>query len=285
LGETRIQLCGRLVVRIEGHRVEGRLPGRQGRLLFAYLCLNRARPASRWELLDAVWPDEQPDAADSALSALLSKLRRVVPLAGRGAVELVLPAGAWIDVEAAAEALHRAESALGRGEWTAAYGPARVVQHIAGRGLLPDEEGGWVAARRQRLEETYLRGLELVATASLGIGGNELATAERAARTLVERAPLREPGARLLMEVLERRGDRAGALAVYDELRIRLRDGGDDNVFVITREALLAAKAQSRPATRAAASPRPRAARSPARASASAAARRRRSARGSAGSR
>jgi len=61
--------------------------------------------------------------------------------------------------------------------------------------------------------------------------------------------------------------------------------GGDDCVFVITREALLAARVRSRPATRAAASPRRPAARSPARASAAAAARRRRSARGSAGSR
>lgn len=63
--------------------------------------------------------------------------------------------------------------------------------------------------------------------------------------------------------------------------------GGDDCVFVITREALLlqASAARSRPATPAAASPRPRAGRSPARASAGAAARRGRSARASGGSR
>ena len=225
MAETRIHLCGRLVVRIDGNRIEGQLPGRQGRLLFAYLCLGRTRPASRWELLDAVWPDEPPEAADSALSALLSKLRRVVPLAGRGAVELALPADTWIDVEAAGEALHRAESAIGNEDWAAGYGPARVVQHIASRTFLADDPSPWAAARRSRLEEMYLRSLELVATASLGIGGGEIDTAERAARSLVDRAPLREPGARLLMEVLERRGDRAGALVVYDELRNRLRTG------------------------------------------------------------
>ena len=67
----------------------------------------------------------------------------------------------------------------------------------------------------------------------------------------------------------------------------RETSGGDDCVFLITREALLARRLRRvlRRATRAAASPRPRAARSPARASAAAAARRRRSARGSAGSR
>ena len=34
---TRIQLCGRVVATVDGRRVDGELPGRQGRLLFAYL--------------------------------------------------------------------------------------------------------------------------------------------------------------------------------------------------------------------------------------------------------
>jgi DNA-binding SARP family transcriptional activator len=55
LAETRVHLCGRLVVRIEGRRVEEALPSRQGRLLFAYLALTRARPVTREELTDALW--------------------------------------------------------------------------------------------------------------------------------------------------------------------------------------------------------------------------------------
>lgn len=61
--------------------------------------------------------------------------------------------------------------------------------------------------------------------------------------------------------------------------------GGDDCVFVITREAMLAAQGRSGRATRAAASPPRRVKRSPVRASGAAAGRRRRSARASAGSR
>ena len=38
-GETGIQLCGRLVVRLDGQRVEDSLPGALGPLLFAYLVL------------------------------------------------------------------------------------------------------------------------------------------------------------------------------------------------------------------------------------------------------
>src|SRR5690349_3289193 len=90
--ETRLQLCGRVVIRVDGRTID--LPGRQGRLLFVYLALNRLRLVRRSELLDAVWPESQPSAADSALSALLSKLRRQLGperLPPRGELGLVLP--------------------------------------------------------------------------------------------------------------------------------------------------------------------------------------------------
>jgi DNA-binding SARP family transcriptional activator len=219
--ETRIQLCGRLVVRLEGRRVEHELPGRQGRLAFVYLVLARQRQVTRDELLDALWP--QPPAAD-ALSPLLSKLRRIVPLEGRGDVRLALPQDAWVDVEAAREALHRAESAMAREDWAGAWGPGRVTQHVAARGFLPGEELGWAAEQRRQLEELHVRALELVGRASLALGGTELATAERAARTLLEHAPYRESGYRLLMETHAARGNRTESLLVYDDLRRRLRD-------------------------------------------------------------
>ena len=123
---TRIQLCGRLVVQLAGERIEARLPGRQGRLLFVYLAANRTRPATRDELVEALWQDTAPAGTDSSLSALLSKLRRVLPagsLEGRSDIRLVLPADAWIDLEAAAAAIHEAESAVARSDWKGAWAP------------------------------------------------------------------------------------------------------------------------------------------------------------------
>src|SRR4029453_15302279 len=79
---TRIHLCGDLSAEIEGRPIEGRLRGRQGRLLFGYLVLNRARRMRRDELLGAIWEDHSPASADAALSALLSKLRQLVSLEG-----------------------------------------------------------------------------------------------------------------------------------------------------------------------------------------------------------
>jgi DNA-binding SARP family transcriptional activator len=226
-GETRIQICGRVVVTLDGQRVERDLPGRQGRLLFVYLAVNRLRAASREELVQALWPEGEPEKADSALASLLSKLRRVVAparLEGRGEVRLVLPSGAWVDLEAASEALHRAEAAVATGDNAAAWGPARVTQHVGARGFLPGEAAPWAAEVRNRLEGMYLRSLELVAEACLAIGGTELDTAERAARSLVQAVPYRESGYRYLMRVLERRGNSAEALTVYDGLRVLLRE-------------------------------------------------------------
>ena len=101
-------------------------------------------------------------------------------------------------------------------------------------------------------------------------------------RRIVEDAPDHlEPGGLLVVETGHARERVARA---FPRLALVWAEtsGGDDCVFLITREGLLAAhsRARSRPATRADASPRPPAARSPARASAAAAARRRRSARG-----
>ena len=76
--ETRIQLCGRFVVRLDDERVEDALPGDKGQLLFAYLVLNRLRRIDRDELLIAVYGEEASAEHHPRLSVLLSKLRRVV---------------------------------------------------------------------------------------------------------------------------------------------------------------------------------------------------------------
>jgi len=217
LGRVKVQLCGRFVVELDGQRVEGELPGRQGRVLFAYLAVNRNRTLTRAQLLDALWADGR----DGGLAPLLSKLRRTVPLDG---LRLALPADAWVDVEAAADAVHRAESALAQDDPRRAWGPAQVAMFVAARPFLPGAEGEWVDDMRRRLADIHIRAVEAYAQAGLGIGGTELAAAERAGRELVRREPYRESGYRILMDALARGGNAAEALRVYDDLRTRLRD-------------------------------------------------------------
>jgi SARP family transcriptional regulator, regulator of embCAB operon len=224
---TRIQLCGRLVVELDGRRVEDRLPGAKGRLLFAYLVLNRDRRMGRDELLTAVYGQEASPDRHSSLSVLLSKLRSAIGhefLSGRAEIELVLPPDAFVDVEAARAALHRAESHVAAREWAESWGPAGVAYHVARRPLLQGEDRPWLEEWRRRLEHLQLRGLECLAEARLGLGGPTLPQAEDCARLLIELAPYRETGHRILMEALERRGNVAEALLAYDRLRVLLRE-------------------------------------------------------------
>jgi DNA-binding SARP family transcriptional activator len=217
LVRAKVQLCGRLVVVIDGERAEDRLPGRQGRVLFAFLVVHRHRTLTRAQLVDALWPEGQ----DGGLAPLLSKLRRVVPLSE---CRVMLPAGVWVDIEAAAEAVHRAESAIAQGNFHDAWGPAQVAMFVAGRPFLPDADLPWVSDVRRTLEDLHLRAMETYARAGLGIGGAELQAAVRVGRALIAREPYRESGYRLLMEALAREGNKAEALRIYENLRRRLRD-------------------------------------------------------------
>ena len=225
--KARIQLCGRFVAEMDGSRVEDMLPGRRGRALFAYLVLNRSRPLPRDELLMAGWGQDAPAEARNALSVLLSKLRHSLGadrLRGRTEIELLLPQATFVDVEAALEGAHRAESAIAEGRWAQAWGPAGIAYHIATRPFLTGLEAPWIDQWRRRLEEVRLRGLECFAAAGLGLGGPALAQAEERARTLTELAPYRETGHCILMEALERRGNVAEALRAYERLRVLLRE-------------------------------------------------------------
>jgi SARP family transcriptional regulator, regulator of embCAB operon len=224
---VRIQVCGRLALEIDGTRLDHQLPGRQGRLLFVYLILRRHEELARSVLIDALWPTGAPDAADVAVNALLSKLRALLgggAIASRGPVQLRLPADAVVDLEAAVDSIHRAESAYALEDWSRAWAAAQTSLFTARRGFLPEESMDWAEGVRRRLADIYRRALETYAGASLHLGGTELATAERACRELVEVAPFRESGHRLLMEALLAGGNPAEALLAYEALLRLLRE-------------------------------------------------------------
>jgi DNA-binding SARP family transcriptional activator/tetratricopeptide (TPR) repeat protein len=224
---TRVQLCGRLSVEIDGVHIEDRLRGRQVRLLLAYMVLNRTRAIGREELVEALWPREAPVSKDAALRTLLSRLRAAVggdALTGRDELALALPEPAWIDLEAAAAELQRANDALGRGDARGAWALAQVPLNIAGRGLLPGHQASWLEPPRRELEETRLAALEVIGAAGLRMGTAQLGSVERSARALIETEPYRESGYVMLMGALAMRGNVAEGLRVFESLRSLLRD-------------------------------------------------------------
>ncbi len=220
----RIQLCGRLAATVDGRRMDQSLTKSDERVLFAYLVVHRLSPVEPPDLVRALWPEPPPPDANHHVDRLLRRLRRIFGhhLELRPYVQLRLRSDAFVDIEAAAEAVHRAEAAVARQDWTASWPAARIALHTAQRTFLPGAQASWIDAQRRRLSDIELRALECIAATGLGLGGNELISAERSARTLIEREPLRESGYRYLMVALARRGNLAEAIQSYADLARRL---------------------------------------------------------------
>jgi len=224
----RIYLTGRLEVAQDGVPLNARrLPGRQGRRLLAYLVFERSRPVPHDELAEAIWLAEPPPAEGVALSALVSKLRRWlgdIRPAGAAGIEsafgcyqLRLPADAWVDVEAAGQAVDEAEGALRAGTPSSAWGPACVAWAITQRPTLPGEEGFWVERERDRLRALRVRVLDCLS--QLWLANGEGALAVQSLVDAVELDPFRETGYQNLMRAHASLGNRAESLRVYERLR------------------------------------------------------------------
>ena len=235
---VRIQLCGPLAIEWHGQRLETGLPGRQGRVLFTYLVINRHRQVPRDEVAEALWREPDPAAVDARLNPLLSKLRRVFGadvVSGRSTLRLCLP-DAWVDLESAIEAIHRAESAMAQQDWVRAWGPVLGALFVSERDFLPGEDSPWIDEIRHQLTDVRLRALECYAATELGMGGPELAGAVRAGRQLVRLAPLRESGYRYLMQALAAQDNLAEAIHIYGQLCDCLRDQIGASPSPATRE-------------------------------------------------
>ena len=225
--QSRVTLCGTLAAEIAGRPVHPALPGRKGRLLFARLTIGRDAPIGRDELIDAIWSEKPPADPDAAFSTLLTRTRCAVgrdAIQGRGELRLVLEDDAWIDWEIARASASSAEARLGAGDQRGALDAATAGLRIVRQPFLPDMTTRWIEDCRRELVELHAALLEAAAKASLHMGGEHLATAERHARELIGREPYRESAYALLMETHTARGNVAEALRVYDELRRLLRD-------------------------------------------------------------
>jgi len=180
----------------------------------------------RDEVAEALWREPDPAAVDARLNPLLSKLRRVFgaeSVDGRSALRLCLP-DAWVDLEAAAEAIHRAESAVAQREWARGVG-ARADRAVRRRARFPARRGRALdrrdpppAGRTAPARPRELR------------GGDPGPWRHRADRRGAGRAaadppcPLRESGYRYLMRALAAQDNLAEALGVYSQLSECLRE-------------------------------------------------------------
>jgi DNA-binding SARP family transcriptional activator len=229
----RIYLRESLILEYDGKVVlrEGAFRARQDRLLFAYLTLHRDRAVSREELAQVLWPGPDEAASDSALKALLSRLRSCLEPAGAaglalgtsgGLVDLRAPAETWVDLEAAASYVDAAEAALRRGDAGAAFGPSSATTILAARPFLAGDQHPWAIQVRDRLLRQRLRALDCLA--SVWLAGGEPVLAIEAASEALSLDPNRDTSCRLLLQAHQAAGNPAAAVRAYLEFRTGLRE-------------------------------------------------------------
>jgi peptide/nickel transport system substrate-binding protein len=224
----KISLAGRVSISADGVLVdEERLPGRQGRLVFAYLVSERGRPVTRDELAEVLWGETPPARWEKALAVIASKLRALLGDCGVdgakaltsafGCYRLELPEGSWVDVSAAAHGADAAEAALAAGQVDKAKEEAGKAAALARQPFLPGEDGAWVEGKRRELADVLDRALACLADASLRSG--DVAEAARWANDAIALQPYRESGYRRLMHAHAAAGNRAEALQAYERCR------------------------------------------------------------------
>lgn len=229
----KVFLAGRVALEGDGVVIdEARFPGRQGRLLFAYLVAEEGRPVPRDELAEAIWDDSPPATWEKALSVLASKVRGLLTESGLdgpnvltsafGCYRLDLPKESWIDVIAARDGVGRAEESLEDGDLENAKAAASFAESLVRKTFLPGEDGRWVEEKRHELVDVRDRALMALAEASLRSG--EAREAAKWAEQAIELEPFRETGYRRLMEAHAAAGNPAQALRVYEQCRRLLAD-------------------------------------------------------------
>ena len=151
--QLRVFLAGRVAVEANGHVIdEARFPGRQGRLLFAYLVAEQGGPVPRDELAEALWGEAPPATWDKALTVIVSKLRGLLADSGHrrrdradGRVRLLPARAARGNVgrrrRGGGRGARSAEEALAAGDLGTAKAAAALAASLAQQPFLPGDDG------------------------------------------------------------------------------------------------------------------------------------------------
>ena len=142
-----------------------------------------------------------------------------------------------MDIEAATDAIHEAETTRKAGKFAQTSSPAQIAYQISRRPFLPGEDDPWVDGEREKLGTVFIRSCECLADCYIWHGEPSLAI--EAAKLVVAREPFRETGYQLLMRAHSAAGNRAEALWVYEKCRKLIRDELGVDPSPATREVYL----------------------------------------------
>jgi DNA-binding SARP family transcriptional activator/tetratricopeptide (TPR) repeat protein len=224
-----IDLLGRFAVRRDGHEVaQAEFGGRRVRRLLRLLAAQQGQVLTREVLIEALWEQHAPADPDANLNVLINRARRalsdpaLIETVSGGYVFRAGPS-ARVDGERLESCVRRAREGVDRGNPGGALVAAQeALAAWHGEPLPEDTYADWARPYRDRLLRAHQEALEIGASAALAIGDAQRA-ADLAAEA-VSRQPLREIAHVLLIRALAAGGDKAAALAAYEQLRRRLAE-------------------------------------------------------------
>lgn len=215
--ELRVEVLGPLRVWRQGEEIPARaFKRRKARELLAMLALAKGRPVGKETLMDQLFPDSTPDAAERDFRVVLHHLTQVLePERPKGSPSRAVSRreeAYQLELDAVSLDLHefdhsgaRAASELVRGELLADYPYAE-----------------WLTAEREAVRVRSLRVLMEAAEASLAAG--QPSAAEEASRKALELDPCLEEAYRVLMRVQLESGHDYLARRIYEQCRQRLQE-------------------------------------------------------------
>jgi len=180
------------------------------------------------QIIEALFPEADPERAASNVQARVSELRRVLePGLERGSdsqfirhvgegYALALGPHVWIDALTFAQQLSAAHSLADRSEWGEAIETfENALALYRGGFLAEDRYAEWAGAARQRHRELHLEGLTRLAECYRELG--RLRQAVACCQQILGVEPHRETIIQQLMRYQDEAGHRAQALDTYEE--------------------------------------------------------------------
>jgi len=229
-----IQLLGRFSVGVDGDSISGDAwRSRRAADVVKLLALALDHRMHRTEVMEALWPESDPEASGTNLRKALH-FARLATGDERSIVNERGMLGLWPEARVETD-VERFEAAAQQAVEEGSKAACRAGAELYGGGLLPDDRyESWSAEPRGRLRRRYL----------------DLLRAGALWDRLAEEDPTDEQAARALMRAHLDAGERREAIRSFERLREALRDQlgvGPDHVTVALYEEVLAVEGAPQP--------------------------------------
>lgn len=236
---TRAQLEVKLLGTFQIARLDGPIPSqawrqRKTQTLLKLLC-ERGRVFSQDQLIDALFPELDPQKARINLQARVSELRRTLEpdLKRGGDSQFIRRAGSgylfpkdapcWVDIEAFQDALQAAAEQEQNQRWAQALERYDFALSLwRGEFLVEDLYEEWTQLARGHWKELYLNALERAGECHTQLG--QYAQAVACCQKVIQQAPGREQAYALKMKSHHYAGQHQQALETYQACASALKD-------------------------------------------------------------